>query len=285
MSDGYVPGAGTLFVVATPIGNRADISGRAVDVLRSVALVAAEDTRRAQSLLQHLGIRKPLLSLHQHNESARIPGVLARLAGGDDVALIADAGTPLISDPGFRLVNAVHAQALRVSPIPGPSAVLAALSVAGLPTDRFVFEGFAPAKPAARRRWFGARAAQDATLVLLEASHRIVPCLQDAAAVFGARRPAAVTRELTKRFETVMRGALADMAERIAADPDQQKGEFVILVGGSRQPAPSRPVDADRLLRELLDVVGPSKAAQIVARCTGQDRKALYRTALSWRAS
>ena len=283
MRDACDRGSGTLFVVATPIGNRADISGRAVEVLQSVAVIAAEDTRRTQGLLQHLGIHRPLLSLHEHNESARLPTVLARLAAGDDVALVADAGTPLISDPGFRLVGAAHAQGASVSPVPGPSAVLAALSVAGLPTDRFVFEGFPPAKSAARRRWFEARAAQPATLVLFEASHRIAPCLQDAVAVFGGQRPAAVARELTKRFETVMRGALTAVAERVAADPDQQKGEFVIVLGGARQ-APPPPIDTDRLLRELSDALGPSKAAQVAARCTGQDRKALYRAALALRA-
>jgi len=211
---------GSLYVVATPIGNRGDISPRAVEVLRTVALVAAEDTRHSKPLFVHLGIDTPLQALHEHNEEAAAPALVGRLLEGQDIALISDAGTPLVSDPGFRLVRAARAAGVRVSPVPGACAAIAALSAAGLPSDRFAFEGFLPAKAGARRARLSELSADLRTLIFYESPHRVAATLEDMREAFGDQRDAVLARELTKHFETVLGEPLAALAERVAADPD-----------------------------------------------------------------
>ena len=204
--------SGTLFVVATPIGNLGDFSARGREVLAQVAAICAEDTRRSGQLLAHFGIATPLLALHEHNEDAIAQKIVARLLAGDSLALVSDAGTPLVSDPGFRLVRAAREAGIQVSPVPGASALVAALSVAGLPSDRFIFEGFLPAKPKARREHLQRLAGEPRTLIFYESSHRIEEALDDVVAAFGADRPAVMARELTKLFETVLDGTLAQLA-------------------------------------------------------------------------
>jgi 16S rRNA (cytidine1402-2'-O)-methyltransferase len=273
---------GVLYVVATPIGNRADITQRALQVLGAVARVLAEDTRHSGALLRALGIPTPLLSVHEHNEQAQVDGLLARLRAGEDLALISDAGTPLISDPGYRLVRAARQAGVTVVPVPGPSALIAALSVAGLPTDRFVFEGFLPAKSAGRRARLQALAVEPRTLVFYEASHRIQECLADLAAVFGAEREAVIARELTKTFEQVQSGTLAELGAWLAADPNRLRGEFVVLVAGAVEPAETDiGPEAQRVLAILLRELPVKQAAALAAEITGARRNALYQLALA----
>ncbi|URX64435.1 16S rRNA (cytidine(1402)-2'-O)-methyltransferase [Luteibacter anthropi] len=267
---------GTLYVVATPIGHRDDISARAIETLRKVAVIAAEDTRHTRPLLQHLGIDTPLVALHDHNERTAVDALVERLRQGDDVALVSDAGTPLISDPGFRLVRAVRAAGLKASPVPGPSAVVAALSVAGLPSDRFIFEGFLPAKGGARRSRLTELAGESRTLIFYESSHRIVECLEDMREVFGADREAVMARELTKLFETVLGAPLGELVERVTADPNQQKGEFVVMVGGREAGEDERLAEGLRVFGILKEELPPAKAAKLAAAITGAPRKALY---------
>lgn len=269
---------GCLHVVATPIGHLDDLSPRALKCLAEADLICAEDTRHTQQLLAAKGLKRPLLALHEHNESAQVEAVLARLRAGEQIALVSDAGTPLISDPGFRLVCAARAAGLKVSPVPGPCAAIAALSVAGLPSDRFAFEGFLPAKSGARRERLQALLGEPRTLVFYESSHRILDCLQDAATVFGGLRRAVIARELTKLFETVLDGTLPQLVERLRADSNQQRGEFVLMIEGA-------PEDSDAVLREgrrlfavLREHLSASKAAKLAAELSGAPRKALYAT-------
>lgn len=270
---------GTLHVVATPIGNLGDLSPRASGILGSVSLIAAEDTRRAGQLLTRAGVDKPLISLHEHNEDRRVAEVLARLAGGDSVALVTDAGTPLISDPGYRLLAAVRAAGLPASPVPGPCAAVAALSVAGLPTDRFCFEGFLPAKPAARRARLRELADRSETLVFYESANRLAGTLADAAEAFGPERPAAVGRELTKLHETLYRGTLAEVRAALLADPGGERGECTWVVAG-RQAAPAADeAELARVVRILAAELPASTAARLAARITGGSRQAAYRLA------
>jgi len=273
--------AGVLYVVATPIGNLRDISARALDVLRSVALIAAEDTRHSKKLLSHYGIGTLLLAVHEHNERDVTEKLLQRLIGGEDIALVSDAGTPLISDPGFYLVRAARQADLRVIPVPGPSALIAALSVAGLPSDRFLFEGFLPSKQTARRLRLQVLATVTATLVMYESSHRICASLRDMIDCLGNEREATVARELTKTYETVMHGTLGELVQRVESDANQQKGEFVVLVQGAPLRERSE-VDAEalRMLEVLLAELPLKQAAGLLAKMTGLSKNVLYEEGL-----
>jgi 16S rRNA (cytidine1402-2'-O)-methyltransferase len=246
-------------------------------------VVAAEDTRRSLQLLRYLGLERPLVSLHEHNEAARVPALIARLQAGENVALVSDAGTPLLSDPGAGLVGAAVAAGLRVTPLPGASALLAALCVAGLPAERFSFEGFLPAKTMARRQALEALANDTRTLVFYEAPHRIVDTLSDALTAFGADRQAVVARELTKLHETVYRGSLGELAAMAPKEPNLARGEIVLLVQGHRPVAGGEvlPAEALRWLRILLPHLAPSRAAAVVAEGLGLRRQAVYTLALS----
>jgi len=270
------PRPGILHVVATPIGNLGDLSPRALDTLRTVAAICAEDTRHTRQLLSHYGIERPLVALHEHNEDALAERIVARLLGGESLALVSDAGTPLVSDPGFRLVRAARAAGLRVTPVPGACAFVAALSVAGLPSDRLAFEGFLPAKSGARRERLAPLASETRTLAFYESAHRIEDTLADMAAAFGDARRAVIARELTKLFETVLDGTLADLRAAIAADANQRKGEFVILVQGADDDADARIVEGKRLYAKLGEHLPPSTAAKLAAELSGAPRKALY---------
>ncbi|MFT4196379.1 MAG: 16S rRNA (cytidine(1402)-2'-O)-methyltransferase [Pseudoxanthomonas sp.] len=266
----------TLFVVATPIGNLADLSPRAQQVLRQVDAVCAEDTRHSRQLLAHFGIERPLVALHEHNEEAMAQKMVARLLAGEALALVSDAGTPLVSDPGFRLVRAARAAGVKVSPVPGPSALVAALSVAGLPSDRFAFEGFLPAKAGARRERLRALAGEPRTLVFYASAHRIAEALADLGEAFGGDRPAVLARELTKLFETVLDGTLADLQARVDADENQRKGEFVLVVQGSADDETAKIAEGRRVHALLKQHLPPSTAAKLAAEISGAPRKALY---------
>lgn len=269
-------GSGTLHVVATPIGNLGDLSPRALETLKRVDAICAEDTRHTRQLLAHFGLERPLLALHEHNEGDAAAPLVARLLAGDSLALVSDAGTPLVSDPGFRLVRAARAAGVRVSPVPGPSALVAALSAAGLPSDRFVFEGFLSAKAKARREHLQALAAEPRTLIFYESSHRIEETLADMAMAFGDDRPAVVARELTKLFETVLDGGLAGLVRRVREDANQRKGEFVVLVQGAPEAADAKVAEGRRLYARLCEHLPPSTAAKLAADLSGAPRKALY---------
>lgn len=269
-----------LYLVATPIGNLRDITLRALDVLAAADLVLAEDTRVTGKLLSAYGLKRPLLRYDEHAAERTAPRALEALAGGQVVALVSDAGTPLVSDPGFRLVNQALEQGARVHPIPGPSSVLAALTLSGLPSDRFLFAGFPPARAAARRAWLEGLAPVRATLVLFESGPRLAASLADMAAVLGPR-PAAVGRELTKLYEECVRGPL----DALAADPRlaAPKGEIVVVIGPGAEAA-AAPADADAALAEALARVGPAEAASEVARALGLPRRELYRRAVALKA-
>ncbi|HXQ64485.1 MAG TPA: 16S rRNA (cytidine(1402)-2'-O)-methyltransferase [Steroidobacteraceae bacterium] len=275
--------SGTLFVVATPIGNRGDLSARAREVLAGVDLVAAEDTRHTGSFLAQLGIARPLLSLHEHNEAQRVPELVERLIGGARIALVSDAGTPLVSDPGYRLVVAAGAAGVAVVPIPGACAAIAALSVAGLPTDRFAFEGFLPARGPKRRARLAELATELRTLVLYESPHRLADTLADLAAAFGEERPAVLARELTKLHESIYRNPLGALAAAARADANMTRGEAVIAVAGAPAADPDAvaPGLADRLLAALLSDLPLSRAVDVVATATGERRNRVYERALS----
>lgn len=268
--------SGTLFVVATPIGNLGDLSPRALETLKTVAAICAEDTRHTRQLLAHFGVDKPLVALHEHNEGDAAGPLVARMLAGESLALVSDAGTPLVSDPGFRLVRAAREAGIAVSPVPGASALVTALSVAGLPSDRFIFEGFLPAKANARRERLAALASEPRTLIFYESAHRIEDALDDAVAAFGAERRAVVARELTKLFETVLDGSLADLVQRVRADPNQRKGEFVLLVHGAGEDADAKVIEGRRLYAKLSEHLPPSTAAKVAAEWSGAPRKALY---------
>ena len=267
-------------MVATPIGNLGDLGERAREVLKRVDLIAAEDTRRTGQLLAVIGSSVRTISLHEHNEAGRIREILALLADGRDVALVSDAGTPLLADPGYRLVRVAVEEAFTVRPVPGPSAVTAALSVAGLPTDRFLFAGFLPAKVGSRRERIEGYSSVAATLVFYEAPHRISAMLSDLAAGLGGSRLAWVGRELTKQFESHRRGSLGDLAQLFAGGDEPARGEFVVIVEGTQDAGVHRSLDTDALLSALLDELPASKAARVAAKLTGEKRGALYNRAL-----
>ena len=270
---------GCLYVVATPIGHRDDLSARAIATLKRADRIACEDTRHSAPLLASIGAAAPLVALHEHNEAQAAAKLVERMSAGEHVALISDAGTPLVSDPGFRLVQAAIAAGVRVVPIPGPSAPIAALSVSGLASDHFSFEGFLPAKSGARREVFTALADATRTLIFFEAKHRIVESLADAVATFGGDRRAAIGRELTKLHETVLRGTLSELEARVAADPEQQLGEFVVMIAGAERAE----VDARRdrnaiaLARRLATEMSASRAVKLAAEISGASKNVLYR--------
>jgi 16S rRNA (cytidine1402-2'-O)-methyltransferase len=270
--------SGTLYIVATPIGNLEDLSPRARRILADVALIAAEDTRHTGRLLSHIGVQTPLKAVHEHNESAIVDSIIAVLSDGASVALVSDAGTPLVSDPGYRLVAAARARGIEVSPIPGPSAVMAAISAAGLPTDRFCFEGFLPAKSKARVDVLRSLAHETRTLVFYESVHRIAGMLADLTRVFGAGRRAFIGRELTKLHEQTVAGTLADICDRLERGEIPQKGEFVVVVSGGE--AAGAHAIADDLARELAAVLPVRQAATIVAKVTGARRNEVYQKLL-----
>jgi 16S rRNA (cytidine1402-2'-O)-methyltransferase len=271
---------GSLFIVATPIGNLADMTQRAVSVLSDVSVIYCEDTRTSRTLMQHHNIRTPLLALHQHNENARISQVEAKLRAGESVALISDAGTPLISDPGYALVAALRAHGFLIYAIPGASALTAGLSICGLPTDRFIFEGFLPAAAKARGDRLAALVDEPRTLVFYEASHRIAETLAQAAQIFGDARMAAVVKEISKHFEQCFTEPLAALAARFAADANLCRGEFVFIVapctvlGAVAQSAAE--VEAKRVFRLLSEEFPPSQSAKLAAKLTGVSRRLIY---------
>ncbi len=275
---------GRLQVVATPIGNLSDLSARAREALESADLIAAEDTRHTLALLQAIGISKPMLSLHAYNETRRVPELLGRLAAGETIVLVSDAGTPLLSDPGFELVRDAARAGIEVIAIPGPSAITTALAVAGLPTTRFCFEGFLPSRDKERRAQLARLATETRTLVFFEAPHRIAEMLADLAAEFGADRYAAVAREMTKAHETVYRGTLSELVVHANTEPNFQRGEITVVVQGA--PEVQSSVDM-QLLRKAVDLLAkelpPGRAAAIAAQLTGATRSEAY--ALATRTS
>ena len=270
-----------LYIVATPIGNLADLSLRAQEILRSVTVIAAEDTRHSRHLLQHYGINTPLISLHSHNEKASTQALLSRLQAGESMALVSDAGTPLISDPGFDLVRAARQQGINVSPIPGPCAAITALSAAGLPCDRFIFEGFLPATTLARSRRMQELQAETRTLIYYEAPHRILAMLSDAIKVFGETRYAVIAREVTKQFETFYIGTLIELYTQISTDPHATKGEIVVLLAGQEGQSTENIMEGQRVLKLMLKDLPLKQAVKLTAEITGLAKNKLYQWAIS----
>lgn len=271
---------GTLYIVATPIGNLEDLSPRAQRILSAVDLILAEDTRHSARLLRAFDIRTRTLAFHENNEERMTGRIISRLAAGSDVALITDAGTPLISDPGFKLVRQAHAQNIPVSPVPGPAALIAALSAAGVAPGKFLFEGFAPARAEARRKRMAALAGAAHTLVFYEAPHRIKAFLADAATIFGPGREASIARELTKKFETIRQGTLGGLIEWMEQDPDQRRGEFVVIIAGAGEEQTDI-AELTALLKVLLKSLSLKQAVRIATDLTGAPRNDIYDLAVS----
>ena len=265
-----------LYVVATPIGNLEDITLRALNILATVDVIAAEDTRHTRILMTRHGLGTPLLTLQEHNEEQRAPQLVERLCRGDSIALVSDAGTPLLSDPGFRLVRLAAAAGIEVVAVPGPSSITAALSIGGLATDRFTFEGFLPSRHAARVKQMSGLITEPRTMVFFESSHRIRESLDDLVTVFGEARELALCREMTKQFETVLRGTLAEVRERVDADQNQRKGEFVLLLTGCSPDGDEEFADALELAKALQAYLPASQAARVAARVHGVSRRKLY---------
>ena len=273
--------AGTLFVVATPIGNLQDLTPRALQVLRDVSLIAAEDTRHSARLMQHFGIATPMTACHDHNERDKGQRLVERMLAGDDIALISDAGTPLISDPGFHLVRQAREAGIKVSPVPGACALIAALSAAGMPSDRFAFEGFLPAKAHGRQQRLQALLEEPRTWLVYEAPHRLLDCLRDMQQVLGAQRRVLLARELTKTFETLHAAPLDELVAWVAADADQQRGECVLVVEGAPEPeADEVSARALHVLDLLLAELPVKRAARLAAEITGVRKNLLYQVAL-----
>ncbi len=276
--------SGTLFVVATPIGNLADMVPRAVTILQTVDLIACEDTRHTGRLLAHFRIDTPLVAYHDHSDEARLQRILGDLEEGKQVALVSDAGTPLVSDPGYQLVRLARARGIEVCPIPGACAAIAALSVAGLPSDRFAFEGFLPAKAGARRRRLEELVGESRTLIFYEAPHRVKEAVGDLRAVFGGERESFLAREISKTFETFTAGTLGELASNIAGDANQQRGEMVIIVRGANAvDTDAGQVEQMRVLRLLMAELPLKQAANLAARITGAGKNVLYQRALTLR--
>lgn len=271
----------TLFVVATPIGNIGDVSQRALQTLQEVELVAAEDTRNTGLLLKRLGLSRQMVALHEHNERAQTERLLALLTAGQSIALVSDAGTPLINDPGFRLVDAALEGGIRVVPIPGPSSIITALCVSGQPTDRFCFEGFLPSKSTQRKRVLRALADETRTMVFFESPHRVLDSLRDFVDVFGTDRSITVARELTKKFETVKRGSLEGVVHWMSSESMQTRGEFVLVVAGAKAMATDKENEFERTLLPLLEELSLSKAVDLTAKICEVPRNRVYRRALA----
>lgn len=272
--------SGTLYIVATPIGNLADISFRAVEILKGADCIACEDTRHSKFFLQHYAINTPTLALHEHNEQERHQELITQLLEGKNIALISDAGTPLISDPGYRLVSVALENAIKVVPIPGACALIAALSAAGLPSDRFCFEGFLPAKTGARQKQLQKLRDETRTLIFYEAPHRIIDTLKDMTEIFGANRVATIARELTKTFETIKKASLQELLTWVTSDMNQQKGEFVLLVQGQELSTISKDFAATRVLEVLLTELPVKQACKLAAQITDEKPNSLYELAL-----
>ena len=271
---------GSLYVVATPIGNVDDLSTRAINILSNVDIILAEDTRHSGRLLQKLGIRTTMLPYHDHNENKQIPSIVKRLKNGEVVAIISDAGTPLISDPGYSLVKAVHQAGLRVIPIPGPSALIGALSVAGQSTDRFIFEGFLPAKKKARQDLLQALSTELRTLVFYEVPHRIMQSLEDMIQNFGSERGATLAKELTKIHENIIYGTLLEIKDWLLKDETRQKGEFVLIIEGTDKNT-FDVHEATRILQLLLQSLSTKEAARIASEMMQGHKNELYQLALA----
>lgn len=270
-----------LYVVATPIGNLEDITPRALRILESVALIAAEDTRHSGRLLSHFNIKTPMIAVHDHNERQQQQKIIEKLQQGKDIALISDAGTPLISDPGFILVREVRAAGFQVAPVPGCCALVAALCAAGVPSDRFAFEGFPPAKSQQRLNYYAARANETRTLMFYESPHRIIDSLKDIVTAFGSERSIVLARELTKTFETFLGGTAEEVLAQVEADPNQRKGEFVLMIEGAPEQDDSL-LDprSSEVLDILLEELSVKQASALAARITGVKKKVLYQAAL-----
>lgn len=272
---------GTLYIVATPIGNLQDITLRAIETLKMVDCIAAEDTRHSKSLLQYYSISKPLISLHEHNEHERTDQLLKQLEQKKSIALISDAGTPLISDPGYELVRKAREMGVTVVPIPGVCAAITALCASGLPTDKFIFEGFLPVKSQARIQRLTKLRNEPRTMIFYEAPHRILSVLQDLQKVFGEKREAVLARELTKLFETIRSAGLKELTEWVASDSNQQRGEIVLLVAGADEIAQtSTMLPTEVVLMELLEHLPLKKAVEVAVKITGEKKNTLYEKAL-----
>ncbi len=270
----------TLYIVATPIGHRDDVSARAIAILKGVDRILAEDTRHSGNLLRHHGVSTPTQSLHEHNELAKVSSIIDALQAGESFALISDAGTPLISDPGYRLVRACLQAGVKVSPIPGPSALLAALSVSGLPTDSFRFVGFPPAKSAARERWLAKLRDDSSTIVLYESPHRILASLESLLTVLGADREMTLVRELTKQFETVLHGTIGEVLSQVKADSNQTRGEFVLVIAGCEQVPTTSTLELDALIKALIDQLPPKAVARCAAELLNVSKQDAYNRVL-----
>lgn len=276
---------GTLYVVATPIGNLGDITQRAIETLQQVNIIAAEDTRHSVGLLRHLGISKPLLAVHEHNEQQSAQGLIKRLLAGESIALVTDAGTPAVSDPGAVVVQAVRQAGIKVVPVPGASAVITALSAAGIIQSGFYFEGFLPASGSQRRKRLHMLKTIPSTLVFYEAPHRIVECVQDLHDVLGGARPLTLARELTKTFETIYTCILTEAVDWLEADPNQQRGEFVLLVHpDTTEKAEGLDDETLRVLQRLLQELPLKQAVALATDITGHKKNELYEAALVLKA-
>jgi 16S rRNA (cytidine1402-2'-O)-methyltransferase len=276
LDDATLTQPGTLYVVATPIGNLDDISQRMHNTLQNVTKIAAEDTRRTKLLLSHIGLNTPCFSVHDHNERQKIDYIVRLLEQGESIALVSDAGTPLISDPGYPIVAALRERNMRVVPVPGPCALITALSVAGLPSDRFIFEGFLPSKSSQRLAFLQQCINETGTMIFYESSHRIKACLNDIVLAFGPDRRVVITRELTKTFETVLDGEVSKLVEILANDPNQSKGEFVVLIKGAAKKNIELSEQSRRLALKLLDHLPGKQAAKITAEMYGEKKNKIY---------
>lgn len=271
---------GTLYIVATPIGNLGDMSPRAIETLRQVNLIAAEDTRHSKHLLVQQGVDTPLQACHEHNEAQLAPRLIERMQAGESIALISDAGTPLMSDPGYRLVRAAHQAGIRVSPVPGACAAIAALSASGLATDRFLYAGFSPHKAAARQQFFRELSERTETLVFYESSHRVVASVEDMLQVFGADREVVLAREISKTFETIHKTLLEELPGWLQNDANQQKGEFVIVLQGAKGDFDQKTLSLEAVLVPLLGELSVKQASALAAKITGIKKNQVYKIAL-----